>query len=64
MNEREKKTKNRFPLFVPIDVYTMLSGYDEYDKPGPIGVGEWLERYGGGLALLCIYEPLPLELLN
>lgn len=25
---------------VPIDVYTMLSGYDEYDKPGPIGVGE------------------------
>lgn len=27
-------------LGIPIDVYTMLSGYDEYDSPGPIGVGE------------------------
>lgn len=33
--------------YLPIDVYTMLSGYELYDTADPIGAGEWLDKYGG-----------------
>lgn len=41
-------------MYSPIDVYTMLSGYELYDSADPIGGGEWLDKYGGVLPFPCI----------
>lgn len=46
--------------YSPIDVYTMLSGYELYDSADPIGGGEWLDKYGGVLPFACMYDARPL----
>lgn len=49
------KVNGNAPFYEPIDVYTILSGYELYEIPDPIGGGgEWLDRYGGELPLPCI----------
>lgn len=43
------------PFYEPIDVYTILSGYELYEIPDPIGGGgEWFDKYGGVLPLPCM----------
>lgn len=44
--------ESRAPFYAPIDVYTILSGYELYEIPDPIGGGgEWFDKYGGVLPL-------------
>lgn len=46
---------SKCPFYEPIDVYTILSGYELYEIPDPIGGGgEWLDKYGGVLPLPCM----------
>lgn len=47
-------------ISLPSDVYTILSGYDAYEWPEPIGGGECDDKYGGGLPLPWINDPRPL----
>lgn len=42
-------------VYIPIEVYTILSEYELYERLDPIGGGgEWLDKYGGVLPFPCI----------